>query len=82
VQFSGFSPVDGDIAVSSFKSFSGRSASENTAQDGGAISLNAALSTVRRPAANGDDGEREEDLFALPMSPRSPEMKKSPFSLL
>ena len=24
----------------------------------------------------------EEDLFALPMSPRSPEMARSPFSLL
>lgn len=24
----------------------------------------------------------EEELFALPMSPRSPEMKRSPFSLL
>ena len=29
-----------------------------------------------------DDGDNEDDLFALPMSPRSPEMKKSPFSLL
>jgi hypothetical protein len=29
-----------------------------------------------------DDGENEDDFFVLPMSPRSPEMKKSPFSLL
>lgn len=28
--------------------------------------------------ADDDDGE----LFALPMSPRSPEMKRSPFSVL
>ena len=31
-----------------------------------------------RPAAKGG----EDDLFALPMSPRSPDMKKSPFSAL
>jgi hypothetical protein len=27
-----------------------------------------------------DDDDREEGLFALPISPRSPEMTKSPFS--
>lgn len=30
----------------------------------------------------GAGGDTEEDLFALPMSPRSPEMAISPFSLL
>ncbi|KAK0666224.1 hypothetical protein QBC41DRAFT_326193 [Cercophora samala] len=30
----------------------------------------------------GTDDATEEDLFALPMSPRSPEMKRSPFSIL
>lgn len=35
-----------------------------------------------RPAmpANSSSGQDEDDLFALPMSPRSPEMTKSPFS--
>lgn len=31
-----------------------------------------------RPASK----DNEDDLFALPMSPRSPDMKKSPFSAL
>jgi hypothetical protein len=31
---------------------------------------------------NSDDTAAEDDLFALPMSPRSPEMKRSPFSIL
>lgn len=35
---------------------------------------------ISHPAASADDVE--EDLFALPMSPRSPEMKRSPFSVL
>lgn len=29
---------------------------------------------------DGDDDDDDDDLFALPMSPRSPEMSKSPFS--
>lgn len=32
------------------------------------------------PAANEQADDKEDDLFALPMSPRSPEMTKSPFS--
>ena len=36
----------------------------------------------RADAAEGRDDANEEDLFALPMSPRSPEMKRSPFSIL
>ncbi|KAK0729428.1 hypothetical protein B0T21DRAFT_385491 [Apiosordaria backusii] len=32
--------------------------------------------------ASGIEDATEEDLFALPMSPRSPEMKRSPFSIL
>jgi len=28
------------------------------------------------------ENDNEEDLFALPISPRSPEMERSPFSLL
>jgi hypothetical protein len=83
VQFSGWSPVDGDIAVSSFASFPGRGGRGSTAGDSGTISLDAALHSVGYAGeANGDEGDKEEDLFALPMSPRSPEMKRSPFSLL
>lgn len=40
------------------------------------------LSQPAGTAAEGDDDANEEDLFALPMSPRSPEMKRSPFSIL
>jgi len=51
--------------------------------NGGVASLDAIVGNqfppVRGPC--GDDNT-EEDLFALPMSPRSPEMKRSPFSLL
>ena len=32
------------------------------------------------PAGYAGDDEREDDLFALPMSPRSPDMGVSPFS--
>lgn len=51
--------------------------------NGGVGSLNAIVGTtgtLARPA--GGEEATEEDLFALPMSPRSPEMKRSPFSLL
>lgn len=34
------------------------------------------------PAGMPDMGGDAEDLFALPMSPRSPEMARSPFSML
>ena len=53
--------------------------------DGGIASLDAIVGTGLSAApANGGGGDEntEEELFALPMSPRSPEMKKSPFSLL
>ncbi|KAK3680511.1 hypothetical protein B0T22DRAFT_367786 [Podospora appendiculata] len=35
-----------------------------------------------QPFQQGNDEATEDELFALPMSPRSPEMKRSPFSLL
>jgi hypothetical protein len=46
-------------------------------------SLDAAFSDIpfKTPAAAPTaDDEDDDDLFALPMSPRSPEMTKSPFS--
>lgn len=44
----------------------------------------ASLSAVMQggPGVPERSGETEEDLFALPMSPRSPEMAMSPFSML
>ena len=33
-------------------------------------------------SANNQDDQDDGELFALPMSPRSPEMKRSPFSVL
>jgi hypothetical protein len=51
--------------------------------NGGVASLDAIVGTNLPPArAAGSDEATEEELFALPMSPRSPEMKRSPFSLL
>jgi hypothetical protein len=61
--------------------------SRNTPKDavgngeGGIGSLDAIMgSGGPGPAASPED--LEEDLFALPMSPRSPEMERSPFSTL
>lgn len=58
-------------------------------QQGGMASMDALFTEVpfRNPSsaagaapATKDEAEDEDDLFALPMSPRSPEMAKSPFS--
>ncbi|CAM1507319.1 Fc.00g069600.m01.CDS01 [Cosmosporella sp. VM-42] len=70
------SPQGADIAVSSFSAM----ARGNTAP----ISLNAALQgdQVAVSAPVRMDRDAEDDLFALPLSPRSPDMKKSPFSAL
>ncbi|KAF5234975.1 hypothetical protein FANTH_11891 [Fusarium anthophilum] len=74
-----FQPRGRDIAVSSHEAMASNAST-------GPISLNAALhgdlttaaSAPVRPLRRDDD----DDLFALPMSPRSPDMKKSPFSAL
>ncbi|WKT38774.1 hypothetical protein QSH57_000593 [Fusarium oxysporum f. sp. vasinfectum] len=74
-----FQPRGRDIAVSSHEAMTSNAST-------GPISLNAALhgdvataaSAPVRPLRRDDD----DDLFALPMSPRSPDMKKSPFSAL
>ncbi|KAJ9164797.1 hypothetical protein NKR19_g976 [Coniochaeta hoffmannii] len=83
--FTSLSPGASDVAVSSFGSMfpQGRqTSSETVSNSGGGIgSLDAMIgSTAPRPTPAADDVE--EDLFALPMSPRSPEMKRSPFSIL
>ncbi|KAM0481546.1 hypothetical protein ACHAPX_003657 [Trichoderma viride] len=68
------SPLGGDIAVSSFAAIS-------RSRPSGPISLDAALSgdTATLQSSSND---AEDDLFAMPMSPRSPDMIKSPFSAL
>ncbi|KAH7160162.1 hypothetical protein B0J13DRAFT_122619 [Dactylonectria estremocensis] len=70
------SPQGADIAVSSFSAM-------NSNAPSGPLSLNAALrgdiaAAVSAPVRM----DTEDDLFALPLSPRSPDMKKSPFSAL
>lgn len=46
------------------------------------MSLNAALQGDAAPVKGQPAADDEEaDLFALPISPRSPDMKKSPFSI-
>jgi hypothetical protein len=74
-----FQPRGRDIALSSHEAMISNASA-------GPVSLNAALhgdvtavaSAPVRPLRRDDD----DDLFALPMSPRSPDMKKSPFSAL
>ena len=62
--------------MASLDAFAGSSFDDKAASAGGTpMSMKAAKSTTDTLA---DD--REDDLFALPMSPRSPEMTKSPFS--
>ncbi|KAB5580138.1 hypothetical protein GE09DRAFT_1279121 [Coniochaeta sp. 2T2.1] len=88
--FTSLSPGAGDVAVSSFGSMfpsqqqqqQSRNAPQDAPPAGGIGSLDAIIggATARPPVPAGDDVE--EDLFALPMSPRSPEMKRSPFSIL
>lgn len=64
-------------AVSSFATFPVRPIAPI---GGGVASLDAIVEGTAPPPLTAADVE--EDLFALPMSPRSPEMKKSPFSFL
>lgn len=68
------SPLGGDIAVSSFSAIS-------RARPTGPMSLDAALRGTAAPLQP-ELHDAEDDLFALPMSPRSPDMIKSPFSAL
>ncbi|KAL7942333.1 hypothetical protein V8C42DRAFT_153486 [Trichoderma barbatum] len=70
------SPLGGDIAVSSFSAIS-------RSRPTGPMSLDAALrGNAASPQQQPDGHDAEDDLFAMPMSPRSPDMIKSPFSAL
>ncbi|KAK8088590.1 hypothetical protein PG997_003551 [Apiospora hydei] len=71
------SPDTSDIAIPSTTAFAAGVAKMGT--PGTVASLNAIVSGDE-PGAKSQ--ETEDELFMLPMSPRSPEMKKSPFSLL
>lgn len=74
-----FHPLGADIAVSSHEAMAANTRAAP-------MSLNAALQgDVAGAAASAPvrfRRDEEDDLFALPMSPRSPDMKKSPFSAL
>jgi hypothetical protein len=77
------SPDASDIAVPSRTAFSSAAAQANNAAPG-VGSLNAIVEGGQpsgAPIVPGGKGN-EDELFALPMSPRSPDMKKSPFSFL
>ncbi|KAK1599928.1 uncharacterized protein LY79DRAFT_503652 [Colletotrichum navitas] len=79
VHTTSFSPTSSDIAVSSFSSFIRPTTPGNPAVEG-SVSLDA-VSSKSAFSSKQQDQDQEEGLFALSMSPRSPEMKRSPFSL-
>ncbi len=85
------SPNTDDVAVSSFSLFHGatsrtsRAVAQNPPQhllarqnDPSRVSSLDAIASGNLPP--NDETETEDDLFAVKMSPRSPEMAKSPFS--
>jgi hypothetical protein len=77
------SPDLGDIAVSSFSQFHGGSPRPARAAAKGHSRSNTRINSIDAIAGgqmSKDDVETEDGLFAVKMSPRSPEMKKSPFS--
>lgn len=89
------SPEMGDVAVSSFALFHSASASARPSRtvaqnppdhllarqiDSRGGSRISSLDAVTSGHAPSKDDETEEGLFAVRMSPRSPEMTKSPFS--
>ncbi|KAK1724551.1 hypothetical protein CaCOL14_002353 [Colletotrichum acutatum] len=73
-----FSPAPNDMAFHSF-SHPARDTTTGNLSLGGSASLDAMLAGGNLHPRQ-QDQDQEEELFALPMSPRSPEMKRSPFS--
>ncbi|UNI15228.1 hypothetical protein JDV02_001782 [Purpureocillium takamizusanense] len=71
-------PQMGDVAVPSFSAIARGNGNGNGYA--APASLDAAVKGVLSSHPGPADGE--DDLFALPISPRSPDMKKSPFSIL
>ncbi|ORY66509.1 uncharacterized protein BCR38DRAFT_339958 [Pseudomassariella vexata] len=86
------SPDASDIAVPSCSAFSQATIASKinaNAAGPGVASLNAIVDSkpgvgagIPGNTGGGNKENDDEDFFALPMSPRSPEMKKSPFSFL
>jgi hypothetical protein len=85
------SPDTRDVAVSSFSPFHGpaaprRAVPQNppdhvlTHHKGGRIASLDEMAADTVPPTKRDDDETEDELFAVKLSPRSPEMTKSPFS--
>ncbi|ESZ91348.1 hypothetical protein SBOR_8256 [Sclerotinia borealis F-4128] len=84
------SPEQGDVAVSSFSLFHGATSRphpprlvaqkpNNRSSQHGMNSLNA-VALDDMPQETFDEDQTEDELFAIKMSPRSPEMTRSPFS--
>lgn len=76
------SPDTSDIAVPSRSAFAAGAASSRAGGPAAVGSLNAIVDSAKPGLGAPENKETEEDLFVLPMSPRSPEMAKSPFSFL
>jgi len=88
------SPDMGDVAVSSFSLFHGNSRPQTrtvaqkppehiVARQGdsrGTSRINSLDAVTDDQVSKRDDNEMEDDLFAVKLSPRSPDMTKSPFS--
>ena len=85
------SPDTGDVAVSSFSLFHGAAAPRRAVPQnppdyilphhkGGRIASLDEMAAGTAPSTKRDDDETEDELFAVKLSPRSPEMTKSPFS--
>lgn len=89
IQSNPLSPEQGDVAVSSFSLFHGGTSRPrprhiaqhppNRFMQQGMNSLNA-VATGDIQIKTNDEDQTEDDLFAVKLSPRSPEMTKSPFS--
>ena len=77
------SPDLGDIAVSSFSQFHGGSSRQAKVPSKGHSRNTSRINSIDAIAGGQmvkEDTETEDGLFAVKMSPRSPEMTKSPFS--
>ncbi|KAK6069738.1 hypothetical protein SCUP234_10493 [Seiridium cupressi] len=77
-----FTPANSGTTVPSLSALSTAVLPRSSAS--GVASLDAMVEGVQKPPARPplESLATEDELFALPMSPRSPEMKKSPFSLI
>ena len=71
------------LSLATTANSSGATAPPLVSEKAGVASLDAIVGSGFIPTTSAKPLDTvEEDLFALPMSPRSPEMKRSPFSML